>query len=67
MYLETCPPINKITNEDGTVEETEEQEFEKVFEDGKTYIHMELTLTNPITPNVPNKEEPGLAEIIPVK
>ena len=48
----------KKTNEDGTEEEVEEVEFEKVFEEAKTYIHLKLQLSAPVTPENPEKSEP---------
>jgi len=32
VFLETCAPLSRKTNEDGTEEEVEETEYEKVFE-----------------------------------
>jgi len=53
--------------ENGTEEEVEETEYEKVFEDAKTYIHIKITLSKPIITINANKPEPTPSEIIPVK
>lgn len=67
VFLQTCAPITKKTNEDGTEEEVEETEFEKVFEDAKSYIHLKMSFDQPITKVAPEKPEPTPAEIVPVK
>ena len=67
VFLETCAPITKKTNEDGTEEETEDTEFEKVFEEAKSYIHLKMTFDQPIVKVAPEKPEPTAAEIVPVK
>lgn len=48
VFLQTCPPLVKKQNEDGTEEEVEETEFEKVFEEAKSYVHLNFKLTEPI-------------------
>ena len=67
VKLTTCAPISKKTNEDGTEEEVEEAEFEPVFEDPKTYVHLRLSLSSPVVPKVLERAEPGPNEIVPVK
>ena len=42
VYLETCPPLVKKQSDDGAEEEVEEEEYEKVFETSKTYIHLKF-------------------------
>lgn len=59
--------MTKTTNEDGTVEEVVQEEFENVFEEAKSYVHIELTFTTPVTQNIPAKPEPVPSEIVPVK
>jgi len=65
--LQTCAPLTKKVNEEGVEEEVEEPEFDKVFEDPRTYVHIKLTLNNPAVPPVASKPEPGPSEIVPVK
>ena len=48
VFLQTCPPLVKKTNEDGTEEEVEETEYDRVYEEAKTYIHIKITLSQPI-------------------
>ena len=67
VYLETCAPISKKTNEDGTEEEVEETEFEKVFEEVRTYVHLRICVSAPVAPKVSEKAEPGPSEIVPIK
>lgn len=67
VKLTTCAPLSKKTNEDGTEEEVEEAEYESVFEEAKTYLHLRLSLGSPIIPKVPEHPEPGPSEIVPVK
>ena len=64
VYLETCAPITKKVNEDGTEEEVQETEFEKVFEEAKSYVHLRISLSNAVVPTVPEKPEPKPAEIV---
>jgi hypothetical protein len=65
--LQTCAPMVKKTLEDGTEEEVEETEYEKVFEEADTYIHLRLHLSEAITPKLTEKQEPQPNEIVPVK
>ena len=67
VFLETCPPIVKKQNDDGEEEDVEEEEFEKIFEDAKTYIHMKISTDKPIVPETPEKKEPEPREIVPKK
>ena len=39
-------------------EEVEETEFEKVFEEAKSYVHLKLHVSEPVTPKNPDKPEP---------
>lgn len=66
VYLETCPPINKKANDEGTEEEVEETEFDRVFEEAKTYINLKIELSQPIVPKN-QQPEPSPNEIVPIK
>lgn len=59
--------MTKKTLEDGTEEEVEETEFDKVFEDAKSYIHIKLSISQPIVPAASIQSQPGPADIIPGK
>lgn len=67
VFLETCAPLSRKTNEDGTEEEVEETEYEKVFEESKAYVHLKLALSAAVCPATPEKPEPQPSEIVPVK
>lgn len=67
VYLETCAPITKKANSDGTEEEVEEETFEKCFEEAKTYVHLKISLDTPIVPESPANPEPQPDEIVPAK
>lgn len=67
VFLETCAPLTKKTNEDGTEEEVEETEYDKVFEESKAYIHLKLALSEAVCPAIPDRPEPQPNEIVPVK
>ena len=38
-----------------------------MFEEAKSYVHIELILTSPVTANVPEKPEPVPSEVVPIK
>ena len=67
VFLQTCPPMTKKTKEDGTEEEVEDTEYEKVFEDAKSYVHIKIALDQPIIAPGSDKPEPQPSEIVPVK
>jgi len=67
VYLQTCPPLTKKVNEDGTEEEVEDEEFEKVFEDAKTYIHIKVKIDRPIVAIGEDNADPSPDEIVPLK
>lgn len=67
VYLETCAPIVKKANEEGVEEEVEESEFDKVFEEARSYIHLRIQLSNPIVPPTPDRPEPKPTEIVGAK
>jgi hypothetical protein len=52
--------------EQGIEEEFEETTYDKVFETSKTYVHIRISLSEPVVP-VPTKAEPTPAEVVPVK
>ena len=67
VQLQTCPPLVKKTDEDEKEIEVEETEYEKVFEEARTYVSLKITLSEAITPTTPEKPEPQPNEIVPVK
>jgi hypothetical protein len=67
VFLQTCPPMMKKTNEDGTEEEVEETEYDRVFEDAKSYVHLKISMDQPIVALGSDKPEPQPSEIVPVK
>lgn len=67
VYLQTCPPITKKANEDGTEEEVEETEYEPLFETAKTYVHLKFSIDQPVFPPASTPAPPTPQEIIPVK
>jgi hypothetical protein len=64
VFFETCAPLKKTPQEDGPDLVEEEEEFDKVFEDAKTYVSLKLTTSNAIVPKVPENPEPTVAEIV---
>lgn len=67
VYLQTCPPMVKKTNEEGIEVEVEDTTYEKVFEDAKTYVHIKFSVNQPIVPVAADQKQPTPADIIPVK
>lgn len=67
IYLQTCAPINKKTDEEGNEIEEVETEFEKIYEEAKSYIHLKVSLSESIIPKTQEKLEPTPAEIVPIK
>jgi hypothetical protein len=67
VYLQTCPPIVKQANEEGEEQEVEEAEFEKQFEEAKTYVHLKVSLSQPVIALGGDKPLPTPSEIVPVK
>lgn len=57
--MKTCPPLVKKIGDDG-VERYEEAEcsYDSVFENNRTYIYIKITLTDPVTPTIPDQSEP---------
>mmetsp|Transcript_22914 Transcript_22914/g.35244 ORF Transcript_22914/g.35244 Transcript_22914/m.35244 type:complete len:468 (+) Transcript_22914:176-1579(+) len=67
VFLETCAPIVKKQNEEGEEEEVEEEEFDKIFEEAKTYVQIKITFDKAVIPENPEKPEPQPHEIVPIK
>ena len=65
--METCTPLIKKTEADGTEKYAEAEETEKIFETSQTYVFLKITLTDPVTPTIPEEPEPQIHEIVPVK
>lgn len=38
-----------------------------MFETNKTYVYVKMTLSDPITPTIPEEPEPQIHEVVPVK
>lgn len=66
VSLETCPPAVKETV-DGNEVWVDQEESDKLFETARTYIHLRLDLTVPVTQHIPDQPEPTPQEIVPVK
>lgn len=56
--------MTKKQLDDGTEEVVEDEEFEKVFEDAKTYVNLKLSVSNPVVPKTPEKPEPTVSEVV---
>lgn len=67
VFIETCTPLVKKTEADGTEHLVEAEDFDKVFEPSKTYAYIKITLSDPVTPTIPEEPEPQVHEIVPVK
>lgn len=67
VSLETCTPLVKKLGEDGVERYVEAEEFDQIFETAKTYVHLKLSLSEPVTPTIPEEPEPQPHEIVPVK
>jgi hypothetical protein len=50
VYLMTCPPVTKRVKEDGSEVEVEEHDFDKIFEESRSYVHIKISLNKPIVP-----------------
>ena len=49
VFLETIPPATKETTEQGEVW-VDQEEFEQVFEPQRTYVNLEINLSEPVVP-----------------
>lgn len=58
--------IKKI-GEDGVEKYVYAEEYDRIFEQNRTYIYIKLTLTDPITPTIPEFPEPLPHEVVPIK
>lgn len=69
IFLETCPPLVKRPGEDGVERyyPVNEGEFDPVFEPVRSYIYLKVTLSDPVTPTIPESPEPLPHEVVPVK
>lgn len=67
IFLETCTPLVKKTEADGSEKYVEAEETEQVFESNKTYVYIKMTLSDPVTPTIPEEPEPQIHEVVPVK
>jgi len=66
VFIETIAPAVK-ENQEGQDVFIDQEEFEQVFEPQRTYVYLRVSLTQPVTPTVPEKPEPQPKEIVPVK
>ncbi len=67
MYLKTCPPLIKKAGDDGVERYVQADEYDNVFETNQTYIYIKVTLSAPVTPEIPESPEPLPHEVVPVK
>jgi hypothetical protein len=70
IFLETCPLMVKPpegSEEGAGLVEQEPDQVEQVFEPVRTYIHIKVTLTDPIVQAVADPPEPKVNEIVPIK
>jgi hypothetical protein len=49
VFLQTCPPANK-REEDGKEIWEDAEEYENLFEDKRTYIHLSFEVSEPVVP-----------------
>jgi len=66
VFLQTCAPAVKEASEAGDTWH-DQGEFEPLFEPQRTYIYVKLELTEPVSPQIPEKPEPKPKEVVPVK
>ncbi len=66
VHLETCAPVMKEAQEAGDVW-VEQEEFEPLFEPQRTYIYLDINLSNPVVPKATNITEPQPNEIVATK
>lgn len=53
--------------EDGVEKYVKAEEYDPIFENSKTYVYLKITLTEPVTPTIPEQPEPLPHEVVPVK
>ena len=53
VLLKTCPPLIKKPGDDGIERYYPADEFEPIFENSRTYVYFKITLTDPVTPTIP--------------
>lgn len=66
VHLETCAPVMKEAQETGDVW-VEQEEFEPLFEPQRSYVYLEINLSNPVVPKSTNISEPLPQEIVATK
>jgi hypothetical protein len=66
VFLETIAPAVKEAGEKGD-QWVDQQEFEQVFEPQRTYVSIEINLSNPVVLQKTDKEEPVPSEIVAQK
>ncbi len=67
VLLKTCAPLVKKLGDDGVERYVASDEFEPLFENSRTYVYFKITLTEPVTPTIPEHPEPLPHEVVPVK
>ena len=63
VHLETTAPVIKEAQETGDVW-VEQEEYEPLFEPQRTYVSLEINLSNPVVPKSTNISEPQPNEIV---
>ena len=58
VFLETCAPLVKKMDTDGVEKWMHAEEYEQVFEQNRSYVYLKITLTDPVTPTIPEHPEP---------
>lgn len=66
VFLETCAPTMKEAQESGDVW-VDQEETEPLFEPQRTYVYLDITLSNPVIPQASNVSEPCPNEIVATK
>lgn len=67
VLLKTCAPLHKKLGDDGVERYLPADEFEPVFENSRTYVYLKVTLSEAVTPTIPEYPEPLPHEIVPIK
>lgn len=63
----TCPPLTKQLGTDGVERYQPMEDYDQIFEHNRTYIYIKVTLSEPVTPTIPEFPEPLPHEVVPVK
>lgn len=64
--METLAPVMKEAQEQGEAW-VDQEEFEPLFEPQRTYLHIEVNLSHPVTPALSKVSEPNPEEIVAAK